>query len=776
MSNGVPLLTWQSAWEGAKRWLFPLLLLMLIAGGLLRIAGLAQHGSLVWLVATGIGFVLLSLDIAINIARGHFALDLIAAIAMGAALSLGQGLAGIIVAIMYSGGQALEDFARGRVNREMNALLAAAPRTAARYVQEQIEEVSVEAIGAGDRILVRRGEVVPVDGVLLSPSAMLDESTLTGEALPVHRTLSAEILSGATNAGDAFELQATSTSADSTFSGIVRLIQAAQMSKAPIMRIADRYAVTFLVVTLAVAGGAWWLSSDPLRALAVLVVATPCPLILAVPVAILSGVSRCARNGVLVKGGEALERLAQIDTVLMDKTGTITDGRARLVETRTFGDFDPQQILSLAASLDQGSPHVLAQALVAAAQAKALRLESPTDMREVPGSGIEGMVGGRHVAIGGLGYVMDRCEPSPHAAQIRTWIANKATIAVVVAVDGHLAGVLLFADRVRPEAPTVLRQLRSAGVDRIVLLTGDQASLAADVAAFLGMDDCVSEMKPQDKAAAVATEKANGRAGVMMIGDGVNDAPALAAADVGVAMGARGAAASSEAADVVILVDRLDRLVTALRIARRARQIALQSAFVGMGLSAVAMGFAAFGYLPAIGGALLQEAIDVLVIVNALRALGGPIWRLRSPRQMTSEKLQGLEDEHRQLMPLIDDIRALADTVAHLPDDQLREKLGQLSTALRERLLPHERNDERVVFAKLHRPTDDLDMYSGMTRTHMEIQRQIHTLESLSETVSRDGPGDAIRRDIQRLLDGLDAITRLHFEQEEEVYRLLESR
>lgn len=761
------------AGEFVKRLLLVVVAVSLIAGGILHFAGRADVAGMIWMGGTAIVLLVLVVGIGLSLRRGEFGLDLIAALAMTGALLLGEQLAGVIIALMFAGGQALEDFARGRARREMTALLGRMPRTAARYSDGQLQDVALAELAPGDRILVRRGEVVPVDGVVERGVAILDESALTGEAFPTRRRAGGFVMSGSTNAGEAFDLEATSAAADSTYAGIVRLVEAAQSAKAPMARLADRYALLFLVVTLLMAAAAWVLSGDPVRALAVLVVATPCPLILAVPVAIISGVSRCARRGVLVKGGGALELLASVRTVVFDKTGTITDGHARLIETKSDQGLDPLELLRLAASLDQSSHHVVAEALVAAARDSALKLETPSDVREQPGSGIAGRIGQSDVAVGGWGYVRAQAADSSFAREIESWIRRAGTVAVVVAIDGKVAGALLFADQVRPEAGTVLRHLRSAGVQRIVLATGDRADLAADVAAFLGVDAVVSELKPQDKITIIEAERPNGP--VLMVGDGVNDAPALAAAEIGVAMGARGAAASSEAADVVILEDRLDRLVSAIRIARRSRAIALQSVYAGMGMSIAAMVAAMLGYLSPVEGALLQEGIDVVVILNALRALDGAIWGGAKHGKLSKEELVDLEAEHRALTDVVDEVRVTADRIRTLPKADIHRQLTRLDNLLRERLLPHERRDDAEIYARIRQRTDAPDVLAGMSRTHMEIQRQVHNLTSLRQALPQDGPNDTQRNEIQRILYGLEAITRLHFAQEEEIYRSLES-
>lgn len=607
-----------------RRLLLPGLLLALAAGGLAFASGQDILAQRLWAGATALVLALLVFHILSSLRRGEFGLDLIAALAMGTALLFGENLAGAIVALMFTGGEALEAYAQRRAAREMSALLSRLPRSAARYEDGRLTEVPLEALRPGDRLLVRRGEVVPVDGTVNSAQAILDQSALTGEPLPVRHVRDAPIMSGATNAGDAFDLIARQAAADSTYAGIVRLVETAQRSKAPMARLADRYALGFLALTLAIAGAAWVFSGDPVRLLAVLVIATPCPLILAVPVAIISGISRCAGRGVLVKEGGALERLAALRTVLIDKTGTLTGGRPRLVAIAARDGMAPDEVLRLAAALDQASAHVVASALVEAAGERGLALPSPQQVTEEPGAGLTGSVDGHVLAVGGWDFVAAQLTAAidPEIAAARAeWTARPGTIVVAVAVDGALAGALLLADAVREEAQAVLGALRELGVTRLILATGDETARAEAIAAGLGFDAVLSNMTPQDKAAAVAAEHPNGP--VMMIGDGVNDAPALAAADIGVAMGGGASAggASSEAAGIVILVDRLDRLIDAMRIARRSRAIALQSVVAGIGLSTLGMIAAAFGLLAPVEGALLQEAIDVAVILNALRAL-----------------------------------------------------------------------------------------------------------------------------------------------------------
>ena len=570
--------------------------------------------------ALGTGPVLLGLLIQIGSAlrRGDAGLDIVAALSMSAALVFGEPLAGNVVALMFAGGQLLETFAAGRARREMTALLGRVARTAMRHAGDGLEEVDITAIVPGDRLLIRHGEVLPVDGVVTASKAVLDMSALTGEPMPVELLPGAEALSGATLVGAPFDLIASRPAAQSTYAGIVRLVEAAQESKAPMARLADRYALGFLALTVTLAGAAWAISMDPLRALAVLVVATPCPLILAVPVAIISGMSRTARLGVLVKNGGMLEALAQVDTAILDKTGTLTIGVPAVTAIRPMPGITEDDVLYRAASLDQASSHGVADALIQAAAARNLILSAPSGAVEMAGEGLAGQIDGRQTALGGLNYVGGLLTQGSFA-QLASGIPIDA-MTVAVAVEGRPFGLIVLRDQLRADAHHSLAALRAAGIGRIVLASGDRQDIARAIGAELGVDAAIGEMKPADKLALLQGEKAAAGT-VMMVGDGVNDAPALAAADVGVAMGARGAAASSEAAGVVLLVDALAPLAQAITIARRTRRIALQSVFVGLGLSLAAMLAAALGYLPPVQGALLQEAIDVAVILNALRAL-----------------------------------------------------------------------------------------------------------------------------------------------------------
>ncbi len=590
-------------------------LLGLVSGLVLWAAGRPDLADIAWTVGVLPVLVGLLVEIVRSLSKGEVGLDIVAALSMSAALLFGEALAAAVVALMYSGGTFLESFAEGRARREMSDLLSRVPRTATRRRDGALEEVPLGEIVPGDLLLIRQGDVAPVDGTVESDRAMLDQSALTGESMPVRLDRGQDVMSGSTNAGEAFGLRVSRRAADSTYAGIVRLVETAQASKAPMSRLADRYSLLFLAVTVALATAAWAFTGDPIRAVAVLVVATPCPLILAVPVALVAGLSRAAHFGVLIKGAKPLEALAGIRTLILDKTGTLTEGRPQIVSVVAPGPFPENEVVRFAAALDQASKHPIAQAIVAAARARGLDLPIPEGVAETPGEGVAGTIDGRRVVVGGLDFVTAQIGAPALEAEVR----DAGSVVVAVAVDGRLAGHLVLADALRTGTSGLLAGLRRLGVARILLATGDRRAVAEAVTAGLGLDAVRADLTPDQKVLLVLTERKNGP--VMMVGDGVNDAPALAAADIGVAMGARGAAASAEAADVVLLVDHLDRLLPGIEIAQRARRIALESVAVGIGLSILGMIAAALGYLTPVQGALLQELIDVAVILNALRAL-----------------------------------------------------------------------------------------------------------------------------------------------------------
>jgi heavy metal translocating P-type ATPase len=747
------------------------LALIALAGGALALGvaawaiGSGQAATWIW----GIGTVPVAAWLLVSMIRevvaGRIGVDAIAFVSMSGAILLGETLAGIVVAVMYAGGNVLEDFAVGRAERELKSLVDRAPRVAHCLYGSSVEDVPIEQVAIGDVVLVRAGEIVPVDGVVAGVGATLDEAALTGEPIPVSRRKGEAARSGAVNAGETFEMRAAATAGESTYAGIVRLVAAAQTAKSPFIRLADRYALLLLPVTLAIAGTAWFLSDDPVRGLAVLVAATPCPLILAAPVALIAGVSQAARNGILIKGGGPLEALARVRTAMFDKTGTLTVGGARLIAIETAPGERPDEVLGLAGSLEQASHHVVAAAIVEAALAKGLTLEVPEHIRETMGSGLEGRVGGRKVCVGSHQLVYGSHMPEEWAIRVLRRASWRSALSVFVSVDGRTIGALLLGDELRRETPRAVQMLRGAGVSRIVMVTGDRADAAETIAAALDLDAVLAERVPSDKVDAVATEQR--LRPTLMVGDGINDAPALAAAHVGIAMGSRGASASSEAADVVILVDRLDRVADAVVIAKRARAIAVQSIVAGMALSAVAMGFAAFGWLSPVAGALTQEAIDVAVILNALRALvPAHHW---GRMQMPSAALLSLEQEHKQLDTHLNRLREIADALDDADQPTAVALIGEANQIVRG-VVEHERSDESKVYPGLAKFLSDRHGLGAMSRAHREI---IHLARMLDRLATDLAPTDADRylvRDAQRVIEAIEALVRIHNAQEEDIY------
>ena len=746
----------------------PLLALTGITGGAVAWAlGFHAGAALAWGATTVIGLVPMLIRIAIDVRHKRIGVDVIALLAMAGALILNEYLASAMIALMLSGGQALEAYADRRARRELSSLLQRAPRSAHRYEASVLVTIPIEDVRPGDRLLVKPGEVIPVDG-LVAATAVVDESAVTGESIPVEKGPGDAVRSGTVNAGAAFEIRAVSTAAESTYAGIVRLVQAAGSSKAPFVRLADRYALLFLPVTLALSAAAWILSGDPVRALAVLVVATPCPLILAAPVAIVAGISRAAARGVIVKGGGALETLARGQTLIFDKTGTLTAGMPTVSKVEAAAGHLPDEILRSAASLDQVSAHVFATVLVSEARRRGLILSFPVDPMEAPGRGVRGRVDGHDVALGKREWV-SRADVTGFGHRVARHSALDGSSTVFVSVDGELVGAVVLADSIRADTPRTIRELRRAGIRRVVMATGDHPEVALGIGEAIGADSVLAERSPQEKVDAVRLESRRGI--TIMVGDGINDAAALAAADVGVAMGARGATATSEAADVVVLVDRLDRLAEAMEIARRSRRIALQSVIAGMGLSIVAMGFAAVGLLAPVAGAVLQEVIDVAVILNALRAL--------QPGKRRHEIVSGsriaarFRTEHGGLMPAVERIREAADRLDRLPPQEALVELRAVERAIREELLPHELEEDRMLYPEVAGMLGGQDPTATMSRGHLEIRHLARRLASLINELPETGPSASDLPDLRRVLYGLYAILKLHTAQEEEAYLTL---
>ena len=553
----------------------------------------------------------------VGMAHGEFAADVVASLAIIAAVALGQPIPGLVVVLMQRGGELLERRAAGRASRAVELLEQSAPRTAHRLGSGGGADVNVDELLLDDLVLVRPGALIPADGVVEAGSSHLDTASLTGEPVPARVQPGDQVASGSINQESPLTVRITALASESQYARIVALVRSAEASKAPIQRLADRAAVWFTPLTLLVAAIAWLMSGDPLRVLSVLVVATPCPLILATPVAVIGGLNRAARHGILFRDGGAVERIGEVDAVILDKTGTLTEGMPTLLDIRPLS-LPADEVLTLAAAVERGSGHLLARTVVSAADQRGLPRLIPTDVRETAGRGVRGIAGGRDVAVGSLAYV--RAE-FPNLTQLP--VDGVGAVHAHVMVDGQPGGTLVWADQLRPGAAEAVAELRQLGVERVALRSGDSSENSRTLANSVGITDVAGDQRPEDKAQEVERLEAEGHR-VLMVGDGTNDAPALATARVGVALAAQGAGISAEAADVVLLRDDIALLPLAIRIGRRTLRIAKQSIGVGLGLSGAAMIAAALGYVPPIAGALYQEAVDVAVILNAVRASRGP--------------------------------------------------------------------------------------------------------------------------------------------------------
>ncbi len=553
-----------------------------------------------------------------DLRSGKYGIDILAATAIITSVILGQYWAAIVIVLMLTGGEALENFAEHRARRELDALLKHAPQKAHVIRKGKTLEVRVSELHAGDKILVKPGELVPVDAVIIDGAASFDESSLTGESLPQAKQAGDRLLSGSINLDAAVTAKATATAEDSQYQQIVRLVKSAAASQAPFVRLADRYSLPFTFMAFTLATGVWLLSGEPIRFLEVIVVATPCPLLLAAPIALISGMARASRYGIIVKSGSALERLAEARAMAFDKTGTLTSGQLQVDTVKAFGTHRSDEILALAASLEQNSNHVLAGAIVTAAKAQSLKFTKAKHVREIPGRGLEAVVKGQSVLVGRFSLLSEHDIELP--AKFKQ--ASIQQTAVFVAINGQLAGVITLRDELRPETKATLERLRSLGIKRFMLVTGDNRAAAESIAKQLSITQVYAEALPANKLHVL--DETPDRP-LVFIGDGVNDAPILAAADVGVALGARGSTAASESADIVIMPDDLSRLATSVAIAKRTFRIARQSIMVGISLSVLLMLVFATGKFPPLAGAIIQEVVDVVVIANALRAHIGPL-------------------------------------------------------------------------------------------------------------------------------------------------------
>lgn len=580
---------------------------LLLASVLALLGGFAL--SWVWAVGGVIGLVPATAWLVNEIRAKTIGSDLLAVLALIGAILTNQLFAASVISVMLATGRVLESWAEGQAERQLKALLSRMPRTVHRSLADgKIEEIEIADVLIGDRLLIRSGEIAPTDGTLLK-DATLDEAALTGEPIPVAKFAGEEINSGVLNAGAPFEYTATTTSEDSTYAGIIKLVRQAQAKSAPGVRLANQWALRFVPLALLIAAGAWLISGDVDRAVAVLVAATPCPLILAVPIAVVSGLSKAAKNGAIIKGGAILELLARTETVLLDKTGTLTHGGPEISEIATAPGFTQTQVLQIAASVDQYSPHIVAKAIVR--EAKKLNLDFlPCEIvEEIAGKEISAQLGGSRYTVGQL------------KVEYPDWLKVNSPLLVAITCDDALIGILGLDDPIRSESKHMVSDLRAAGVQHIALVTGDRDESAQAVAESVGITEVYSKVTAAGKMEITRNAMSSARGTVVVVGDGINDAPALAAAHVGVAMGAHGASAASEAADVVIVEDSIERLTTAIVIAQQSRKKALQAAGIGMSLSLLIMGTGALGVTNASEGAIAQEFIDIISILWALTAI-----------------------------------------------------------------------------------------------------------------------------------------------------------
>lgn len=596
---------------------FALVLVVLAIGLVLFSLGYKEPSKIVVISISIIAILPEAREMIKTLMSGQVGVDIIALVAIGASLLLGQYVAAAVIVIMLTGGNALEEFAKNRARKELDSLLKRKPTIAHLLVDGEEKEVPVDQVKVGDSILLKPGDMIPVDGKIYKGFTSVDESAITGESLPENKKSGDEVLSGSINLDGVVEIHAIKISKESQYETIIKLVSEASTKKSPLVRLADIYSLPFTILTFTLSGIAWFISGDPVRALSVLVVATPCPLLIATPVAIVSGMSRAASRGVIIKSGGVLEQLSRLKAIAFDKTGTVTQGKPTVMGVDPCEGTTKDELLKIAASVEKFSTHILAKVVVDTAEKQKLNLYKVSKSKEIPGKGITAEIKGKKVYVGSFALLKD--SGIDVNSPICVGHSEQENTALYVASDKKYLGSISFVDPLRPEAKQTIASLKKAGVKNFIMITGDRKQVGEYIGNQLGITKVESEVLPADKVNILLNEKKK-YSPIAMVGDGINDAPVLAASDVGVALGAKGSTAASEAADAVIMQDDLGRLGELVSISKRSVFIAKQSIFTGMGLSSILMAFAVAGFIVPVAGAFMQEAIDVIVILNALRA------------------------------------------------------------------------------------------------------------------------------------------------------------
>lgn len=595
---------------------------ILISFGLF-LAGTHKISNLILGITVIIAVIPLLWDMLSTLKNGHYGIDILAATAMITSVLLGQYWTGVIIALMLTGGESLEDYAKNKARAELKSLLDNKPVTAHLIKNKEIIDVELSSVKIGSILSILPGEVIPVDCLILTGETSIDEANITGESIPKDGVPGDSLLSGSINIEGSITVKVIHEAKDSQYEQIINLVKSATASESPFIRLTDRYSIPFTAISFLIAGATWAVSGHAIRFLEVIVVATPCPLLLAAPIALISGMSRAAKHGIIIKNSNALEKLAQVKTIAFDKTGTLTNGRPVIESIQTFNNYDEDEVLALAGALETNSNHVLALAITNSAISKNIKLSTAKKIKELSGHGLSGSIKGKTIVLGRLSLMLD------HNIDLEGFDLSKNDGTITyLAVNNQLAGVFTFSDEIRNESKNLIQRLQTAGIKHFKIITGDGIGAAKKIGNILGITDIDADCLPADKIRAI--ESATDRP-IAFVGDGVNDAPVLTVSDVGIALGAKGSTAASESADIVIMLDDVSKVASAVEIAKRTFFIAKQSILVGIFISIILMVIFSTGKFKPIYGALLQELVDVVVIFNALRAHGA--WQRIISRQ-----------------------------------------------------------------------------------------------------------------------------------------------